>query len=97
MPALEPLKINGGPSKPTPKYVEIRVPDPKHRYLFVGDGKEKSGWEGRREGEARIESIEIQLDESGNIGGQLVEDILHILSYEKGRTAQDEGVSGFDG
>lgn len=48
MPALEPIKSARGPSQPTPKYVEIRSPEPKHRYLFVGNGaavggKEKSG------------------------------------------------------
>lgn len=43
MPALQPLRMACGPSQSPPKYVEINLPKPKHRYLFVGDGAAVGG------------------------------------------------------
>lgn len=46
MPALQPVKMVCGPSQPPSKYVEIRLPKPRHRYLFVEDGATVGGNEG---------------------------------------------------
>ena len=45
-------------------------------------------------GKLGLNLLRFKLEEQGDIGGQLVEEILHILSYGKERMVQDQGVSG---